>query len=143
MSYERLIAEHALIDARLEAMRLLTAAAEPDLPAVILGLSALAGELAHHLSHEDSFIYPRMMTGGSAESARAAQAFIDEFAELREDWGLYLTEWNAECIAADWAGFRHHTDALIARLAHRVRAENELLYTVALKNSVIPLREAA
>jgi hypothetical protein len=143
MSYETLIAEHAKIDAALDRMRALVEPAAPDVPAVVLALSALAGELHHHLAHEDSFIYPRMIAGRSAESAAAAHGFIVEFAELRRDWGLYLGEWDSECIAADWAGFQAETQRMIARLADRVKAENELLYNVALQSGAIRLRDAA
>jgi iron-sulfur cluster repair protein YtfE (RIC family) len=143
MSYEKLIAEHAQIDRALERLQVLIACRAPDVPSVVIALSLLADELTHHLAHEDSFIYPRMTGGDNPESAAIAEAFVAEFSELTHDWQLYLGEWNSECIAEDWAHFRHDTEKMIARLAHRVRAENELLYTVALKTSAIPLRRAA
>lgn len=141
MSYERLIDEHAQIDRVLERLRGLVETDTPDLPAVTIALADVSGELAHHLAHEDSFIYPRMIAGESDVARDAATAFISDFAALRHDWDLYLTEWSAECIGADWQTFREATLSMIARLAKRVEAENTVLYAAALRESVIPLRE--
>jgi iron-sulfur cluster repair protein YtfE (RIC family) len=143
MSYQRLMDEHDRIDAALATLSVLAEAATPDLPAVVIGLSDLAGELERHLAHEDSFIYPRMMSGAPGGASDVASAFVADFAVLREDWGLYLHEWTSDGIAADWTGFGHETRSMIARLADRVKAENKLLYAAALQTSVIPLRDAA
>jgi hypothetical protein len=140
VSYEKLIAEHGLIDAALARLAVLAKDDIPDLPGVILALSDLSCELSVHLAHEDGFLYSRMLTNGTPEGQAAAQTFINEFAELRHDWGLYLGEWNRDCIAGDWAHFRQETDAMIARLAGRIAAENNLLYTMALRIGVITLR---
>ena len=141
MSYERLMHEHDRIDAALWALSALTRADTPDVSVVVIALSDLAGELDRHLAHEDSFIYPKTISGASGDASDIASAFVEEFAELRADWGLYLREWTSEGIAADWAGFRAETAAMVARLAVRVRAENKLLYAAALNASVIRLRE--
>lgn len=142
VSYERLIAEHARIDHALARLLVLTEDGAPDLTALTLALSDLSNELTAHLAHEDSFIYSRMLAGKDSDGPATAQKFIDDFAELRHDWGLFLAEWNAECIEADWQNFRHEAHAMTHRLARRVAAENELLYTMALRIGVISLREA-
>lgn len=142
MSYETLIAEHARIDRAVARLGALTRADTPDVPAVVIALSDLSGELAHHLAHEDSFIYPRMIAGPNPDAAAVAASFVNEFAALTHDWERYLGEWNSECIAADWDQFRHDTEAMNARLALRVARENEVLYSVALNASAIPLRAA-
>lgn len=143
MSYERLIAEHGRIDMALGHLQRLIDAEEPDSPAVVIALSDLSRELTHHLDYEDSFLYPRLIASANPQASAAAQEFAEDFAQLRGDWNLYLTEWHAECIAADWAEFTHHTRTIVARLADRVRAENELLYAAALQVGAIRLRRAA
>jgi iron-sulfur cluster repair protein YtfE (RIC family) len=143
MNYQRLMDEHDRIDAALATLYALSRSARPDLPAVIIGLSDLAGELDRHLAHEDSFIYPRMISGASGGASDVALAFIDDFARLRADWALYLREWTTDAIAADWTGFREETQSMMARLADRVKAENTLLYAAALQASAIQLRDAA
>jgi hypothetical protein len=140
VSYEKLIAEHGLIDAALARLAVLVKDDTPDLDGVTLALSNLSHELSTHLAHEDGFIYARMIGSSRPEGEAVASAFVAEFAALRHDWGLYLGEWNRECIAADWQNFRHETHSMAARLAARVAAENELLYTMALRIGVIALR---
>ena len=112
----------------------------PDVPAVSAALSHLAEELTYHLAHEDSFIYPRMIESTVGQVASVARQFVDEFDALTADWKVYLREWLPDCIAGDWDGFRQETDALLARLAARVRAENSVLYSAALNHGLIALR---
>lgn len=141
MSYERLMSEHQRIDKAIVRLRKLIESDLPDVAAVVIALSDLSAELGSHLAHEDSFIYPRMIAGSNAESSQTARAFVSEFADLTRDWNLYLSEWSWECIQADWKSFRAETDRMMGRLALRVRAENNLLYSIALKNNAIHLRE--
>jgi iron-sulfur cluster repair protein YtfE (RIC family) len=141
MSYERLIAEHARIDAILGRLKALVEADQPCASLAMLALSDLSSELSHHLEHEDSFIYPRMIVGQDQTARDVAWRFVTDFAALREDWQVYLAEWNTECIVEDWAMFCRESEAMIARIARRVRAENELLYTAALASGAIQLRE--
>lgn len=143
MSYERLIAEHGRIDMALGRLQRLIEADTPDTAAVTIALSDLSHELTHHLEFEDRIIYPRIIASAIPEISAAVQGFAEDFAQLTADWRLYLGEWNAECIAGDWEGFAFQTRTMIARLAERVRAENELLYAAALQVSAIRLRRAA
>lgn len=143
MSYQRLMEEHDRIDAALAVLSALCESDAPDLPAVVISLSDLAGELHRHLEHEDSFIYPQLMAEASGGVSDIAAAFVREFAMLREDWGLYLREWSADTIAADWASFRHETQSMATRLKARVDAENSLLYPAALQSNLITLRDAS
>lgn len=141
MSYERLLFEHDQIDRALAKLRRLTEAAVPDVTAVSIALSELASDLSDHLAHEDSFIYPRMIESSVGHVASIARHFVDEFVALTGDWKTYLVEWLPESIAGDWAGFKRDTDAIIARLAARVRAENSVLYSAALNHGLITLRD--
>ena len=140
MSYERLLFEHDSIDRALARLQRLTDASVPDVPAVSHALSDLARELADHLAHEDSFIYPRMIESSVGHVASIARSFVDEFVALTGDWKTYLVEWLPDCIAGDWDGFKRDTDAIAERLAARVRAENGVLYSAALNHGLIPLR---
>jgi iron-sulfur cluster repair protein YtfE (RIC family) len=141
MSYERLLHEHDRIDRALARLQRLTDAPVPDVPAVSHALSDLAGELVDHLAHEDSFIYPRMIESTIGQVSAIARGFVDEFAALSEEWKTYIVAWLPDCIAGDWDGFKRDTDAILARLAARVRAENTVLYSAALNHGLIPLRE--
>lgn len=143
MSYERLMHEHGLIEVAMKKLQGLVAGTPADVSAVVIALADLSQELGSHLAHEDSFIYPRMIQGSNPLMRDAANAFAAEFASLRVDWSVYLLEWSAECIAADWGNFAHQTDAMLDRLQRRVDAENNILYTVALRESAVTLRDRA
>ena len=112
----------------------------PDVPAVSAALANLATQLSDHLAREDSFIYPRMIESSVGRVSSIARRFIEEFDSLTADWKTYLAEWLPDCITGDWDGFRHETEAIIARLAARVRAENNVLYSTALSHGLITLR---
>ena len=143
MSYERMIAEHGQIDRGLYRLQLLIEAHEPDASAITILLSDLSQDLSAHLDYEDSIVYPRMLASPDEHTSTTARAFVEDFAQLRGDWELYLSEWNRDCIVADWAEFRRYTRSMIDRLTARIRAENELLYTAALQAGAIRLRRRA
>lgn len=142
MSYERLMREHARIEIAAKRLLELVSAADPLVDAVVIALSDLSQELGAHLAHEDSFIYPRMIQGENTLMRDAANAFAAEFASLRTDWSIYLSEWGTECIAADWLHFREATHAILDRLQRRIDAENNILYTTALREGAVTLRES-
>ena len=143
MSYERVIAEHGRIDVELRRLQLLIEAEAPDAAAVTICLSDLSAELAAHLEFEDTIIYPRMIASTDQHTSTTARAFARDFAALRSDWEMYLSEWNLDCIVADWAEFCRYTATMITRLTVRIRAENEQLYTAALQAGAIRLRRRA
>ena len=143
MSYERMIAEHGQIDRGLYRLQLLIEAGEPDASAVTILLSDLSQDLTAHLEYEDRIVYPRMLASADEHTSSTARAFVEDFAQLRRDWELYFSEWNRDCIVADWAEFCRYTRSMIARLTARIRAENEQLYTAALQAGAIRLRRRA
>jgi iron-sulfur cluster repair protein YtfE (RIC family) len=141
MSYQRLIAEHDRVDAALVRLLNHVDAVAPDPVATMLALSRLTDELRGHLAREDAFLYPDLIAGEGRAFPGIAADFVQAFAELRHDWDRYLHEWDSLSIQQDWAGFRHETHSIAARLADRVAAENRLLYAAALREGVIPLRD--
>lgn len=139
MDYERLLAEHDHIDALCRVLMRTVTVERPDLGEIMGVRADLSAALAQHLAHEDSFIYPAIASR-CGKTAQVADAFVVEFSDLVHDWAVYLAEWSAECIAADWATFRTETIAIIRRLRERVRRECELLYPTALKSGAVTLR---
>ncbi|UZK66108.1 hemerythrin domain-containing protein [Sphingomonas sp. M1-B02] len=140
MSYERLIAEHDRIDDAVSQLLALVEVETPDVDAIIIDMAVLSCELSEHLAHEDSFIYPRMIAAQNTGMSDAAKRFVLEFSTLRADWVQYLAEWGRETILADWETFSAETRAMLARLAARISAENNLLYPAALREGAINLR---
>lgn len=139
MSIDRLIKEHDGIDHAIGNMATAITSSTSDAVTATLALSDLAEQLRCHLAHEDSYIYAEAARDANSGFAKTAEQFITEFKELRADWDIYLREWTTDCMTVDWAGFQAETRSIIARLADRVKAENEVLYTAGLQHGVIPL----
>lgn len=143
MSYERLIREHDAIDLAARRLENAAGAATPD-TATIVGLrSELACAVNEHLHHEDRTVYALLIGLGTKGVLNAAIDFEALFQALKCDWEDYLADWDADCILADWEGFQAETSAIMARLRERVRTETDLIYPLALKQGMIPLRDQA
>lgn len=141
-SFERLIGEHAEITAL---ARTLTRAIEAgeDADAKHAALIALADDLTDHLAREDADIYPRLMMSADEGAASAAREAVRKFETLAADWAVYVTRWSRDAIDADARGFAEDSADILARLAARVKVENDLLYPMALRAAQITLREDA
>jgi len=141
MSYQHLIAEHDDIDRRLNKLLALVLAKVPDVDGAVIALSDLASALGSHLAHEDRLLYTRMIDAAPADFRYTVIAFNRDFDALRADWEVYLHEWSSESINYDWYNFAAATKLMAVRLAARVRAENEILYSTALKAGVLTMRD--
>jgi hypothetical protein len=143
MSYQRLIAEHARIDAAMLHLQACADAVVPDCAAAARALADAATLLRDHITHEGACLYSELIVSGAHPFSQTAQEFAATLSVLQRDCVRYFTAWNAESLRADWSGFRRETLAIATRLAERGVAENALLYTPALRESVIPLRSLA
>jgi hypothetical protein len=141
-SFERLIGEHAEITTL---ARTLTRAIEAgeDADTKHAALIALADDLADHLAREDADIYPRLMMSADEGAASAAREAVRKFETLAADWTVYVARWSRDAIDADAQGFAEDSADILARLAARVKVENDLLYPMALRAAQITLREDA
>ncbi len=142
MDYQRLLDEHDEIDALCRGLVRSVTSEQPDPDMILRNRGDLAAALSGHLAHEDSFIYPEIARRGGASAAIATE-FVAEFAELTEDWSVYLDEWSHDCIVGDWTTFRLETMAIVKRLRLRVRRETDALYPAALRSGAITLRPVA
>ena len=141
-SFERLIGEHAEITVLARTLARTIEAGE-DADAKHAALIALADDLADHLAREDADIYPRLMMGTDEGAASAAREAVRKFETLAADWTVYVARWSRDAIDADAQGFAEDSAEILARLAARVKVENDLLYPMALRAAQITLREDA
>jgi iron-sulfur cluster repair protein YtfE (RIC family) len=141
LSFEGLMHDHAAIFA---GVRRIVHEIEVE-----AGTAALAASLDHldslltpHLAVEDEQIYPLLLSGRDAGQRIAAEEAIHAFSTLAADWGAFVAAWDAPAIAAHRADFLLALQALLDTLQRRVRAENEILYPMALRAAHIRLRAA-
>ncbi|MBV9840528.1 MAG: hemerythrin domain-containing protein [Sphingomonadaceae bacterium] len=140
MSLERLIAEHDEIEALAALIERLAAAPLADAAAVASLLGALAIAIADHRGNEQRSVYLRLLNGRDSAASRLASSFADEYRGLEQDLEIYLSDWTAECIAADWETFGAETTAILTRMRHRVARESAVVYPLALQRGAVRLR---
>ena len=139
-SYRQLIAEHASIEARADALIQALeneAVLASDLGAQLFALAALVNE---HIAIERVYI-------GSLDMARLGEpwkrTWVDghtAFSRLCADWETFLNSWDVSSIGADRAGFRSSANAILGRLRDRLDAETQSFYAAALQTGAIALR---
>lgn len=143
MSLERLVFEHDAIDLISRNLLVLTRQAPPDFESAISLLALLAGEVESHLEYEDRTVYAVLIDRYQKPPFIGAERFEQLFEVLKTDWCDYLADWSEGKVRAGWSGFCAATAGIIPRLQARVRTENELIYSRALNDGVITLREAS
>lgn len=141
LSFEDLMHDHSAIFA---AVRVIVQEIEGD-----AGPAALAASLTHldtlltpHLAIEDREIYPLLLAGGDSGQRIMAEEAINAFASVATDWSAFVAAWDQSAIATDRTGFVTGLQTLLDTLQRRVKAENEILYPMALRAAHIRLRAA-
>jgi hypothetical protein len=141
LSFEDLMHDHSAIFA---AVRVIVQEVEGEAAPAILAasLAHLDSLLTPHLAIEDGEIYPLLLAGGDAGQRIMAEEAINAYASLAADWSAFAADWDESAIAAGRTRFVAGLQALLGTLQNRVRAENEVLYPMALRGAHIRLRAA-
>lgn len=139
LSFEDLLHDHSAIFA---AVRDLGQEIEDGAPAAALSarLGRLDSLLTPHLAIEDEQIYPLLLASDDAGQRIMAEEAITAYASVASDWRTFVAAWREPAIAADRTGFATGLQALLSTLQQRVKAENEILYPMALRGAHIRLR---
>jgi hypothetical protein len=101
--------------------------------------------LAVHLNREDWVVYPALFVSKRPEVRALASRLSADANHFSSSFRDYNRRWTTVCIAADWAGFREETLAMIARLQRRIAVEDCELYPLLddiERHSTTPAREA-
>lgn len=142
MSLERLVFEHDAIDMLSRDLQSLTEQQPPEYEAASTLLAQLAHEVDAHLEYEDRTVYSVLIARYKAPPFIGADTFEQLFEELRTDWCGYLAHWTEERVRREWNAFHAATAEIIPRLQKRVRTETKLIYSLALGDGLIRLRDA-
>lgn len=137
---ERLIAEHREMDQMAQDILALIASSTPDPIEAFALLRRLSACLDEHLAGEEGFLYADHFAAHPGSLNKEIAAFERAFADLKEEWALYLHEWTPDNIGIDWRNFAHATQWIINRLRERIVQENDILYPLALQQGRIRLR---
>jgi hypothetical protein len=103
--------------------------------AAILGLDHL---LVEHLTAEDVWLYPLLMTSSDDTVRSVATACFEDMGGIHGAWNAYRDLWTLSAILEAPTRFRAATDGVIGALAMRVERENTELYPLADHVSLLP-----
>ncbi|CAN5371279.1 hypothetical protein BH10PSE13_BH10PSE13_08580 [soil metagenome] len=138
----RLIEDHTALDTCACTLAILTESPSPMPETAFDELQRFRDALNTHLAEEAGFL--KGMTGvGRVEFARHAAAHEHRFADLVVEWETYLSEWSEETIGEDWVNFGVATRWMMGRLREQIKAENAILYPLAVQHGVVRLRAEA
>lgn len=141
LSFENLLHDHSAIFAVVRdlAREIEDGAGATPLFACLGKLDSL---LTPHLAIEDEQIYPLLLASDDAGQRIMAEEAIYAFASVASDWSAFVSTWTEPAIAADRADFVTQLHGFLDTLQQRVKAENEVLYPMALRGAHIRLRAA-
>ena len=126
---DKLRDEHRLILRIVERLRFLIGQSKPPPQLHLFALRhELSATLIGHLKTEDWVLYPQLLASSDPQIASTARAFCDELGGLGAAYVEHCKIWNAEAIAADWAGYGVASLHLLDALTARISRENHELY---------------
>lgn len=138
-TWSRLVKDHDLIGDRCARLAAVTSQSVADSAAASTLLFELAVLLADHLGVEDEVVDLTEAALAAGRSPSQAGAMRERLEKLRSDWALFVGKWTAGAVADDWQTFGGEARHMVERLSQQIGAENDLLYSPALRNSVIRL----
>ena len=140
ISLERLLVEHDELDA--QRLALMELAAGPAAPRKAHRMLAnFAAQIDGHRAHERRCIYGPLMAIEEEGDLGIGITVRDLVGEIEGDWSAYLRSWNVKRITAEWNAFAIETQRILTKAGERLRIENQLIYPLAFKRGLIPLRE--
>lgn len=141
-SFHQLLVEHQSLDEEAKALIEHISGDSANAQAAYIQLIRIARALDDHLTHEDTFLYSRVMRESDLLMEEAVAAFEQAFEDLKQDWDHYLGAWPLQRISAQWPVFQNWTQRMMSRLRERIAQENEVLYPLALRFGHISLIDA-
>ena len=126
---DKLRNDHTVILRIVERLRyLINQSTPPPRLHVLAPRYELSAALIDHLQTEDETLYPRLLVSPDPHIAAVARSFSEEMGGLGAAYVQHCKTWNADAIAADWAGYSLASTALLDALTQRISRENRELY---------------
>jgi len=96
--------------------------------------------LERHREREVSGLYEQLLRYAKSRSSEFSSMLEGMLTKASFDWVPYLSHWTRERIETEWSKFGEETWEVLDRGLARLCLENEILYPLALKRGLIPLR---
>ena len=123
-----LVSEHEAMVSRIAEFRAVLATPSEDIAAVAAMRWQLIRALMDHFTREESDICAPLVATGNAAAIAATLSFRDVQGTIREAMMTYQSDWPAGRIARDWDGFCAESEAVLAKVQHRMQCEERELY---------------
>lgn len=109
-------------------LALLAEAVPPDTHRLMSARWRLTFLISRHVSVEDTHLYPIIAADMRVEVTDIIDRFTGQIGIFRQKFRAWQAKWDAEHMAADWAGFRRDTFVLFGDLNERIHEEEALLF---------------
>lgn len=141
MSYQRLMQDHATIEALIADLLHATAGEAHPARASAL-LERLAVVVRDHRAREGAVLRATMESAAGDRHAATAVAAMHDVGELEEDWSQYLYRWSPDAVAGQWPLFCRVTAVMMPMVRAELAREAGILYSLAVHLGVLAAIEA-
>lgn len=92
-------------------------------------INKLAGKLQVHLTSEDKFLYPTLISGKDLSLKKMANIYMNEMGEISQVFTNYKNKFNTKNkIEANLMGFVEETKSILKAIETRISKEENELY---------------
>lgn len=139
MSVERATSEHDALLALAGRLRAMVGGQRAPEPAHAV-LREFSTRIEHHRGEEARDLYAPLLAFAEERSEEFGAVLNGMLTRATSDWSTYFERWTRDAIEADWPAFGAETLRVLDSGRARLCLENELLYPLALKHGLVPLR---
>lgn len=102
---------------------------ESNAAEIAKNISVLAGKLQIHLSHEDRYLYPNLLSSENSGIKSKAQQYVQEMGSLQGDFTVFKNDFNTKSkIMVNPEAFVKAFKKVFAAIDQRMKKEDSDLY---------------
>ena len=139
MSVERAMSEHDGLLALARRLRSVVGGhVAPESAHCLLG--EFEACIEDHREQETRDLYEPLLAYAEERSAEFRSMLNEMLTKATRDWSYYLKDWTPDRMEASWSAFGEETRRVLDGGRARLCLEDRLLYPLALRHGLIPLR---
>jgi iron-sulfur cluster repair protein YtfE (RIC family) len=112
-----------------EIKRLIDISVDNNMAEIVKNINLLSGKIRIHLSFEDKFLYPQLLTSESIEVKKVANEYINEMGSISDDFANFKDEFNTRFkVMNNQKKFMEESQKILKSLENRMQKEDRYLY---------------